>query len=256
MNRPRQEVGTSAEGLEGQDGRGIEGDAQGSDAGGQAPRTLLILSDIRFFREGLAEILTREGKFAAIGLAANIAEALAAAADAAPPVILIDVALPDGLAAASRLRNLSPQPQIVALALAETEPAVIAWAEAGVSGYVPRSAALSELMVLLEGIMRGEQACSGNIAAGLLRWISQSPRRAEQHAVTAEPSSLTLREEQVVRLIGAGLSNKEIARQLKIGLGTTKSHVHNVLGKLELKRRSQVARWIHADPVSAADLRG
>ena len=154
--------------------------------------------------------------------------------------------MPDGLAAVPRLRNLSPQPQIVALALAETEPAVIAWAEAGVTGYVPRSAALGELVSLLEGIMRGEQACSGNIAAGLLRWISQSPTRAEPPAVAAEQSSLTIREEQVVRLIGAGLSNKEIARQLKIGLGTTKSHVHNVLGKLELKRRGQVARWIHA----------
>jgi two-component system, NarL family, nitrate/nitrite response regulator NarL len=94
--------------------------------------------------------------------------------------------------------------------------------------------------------MRGEQACSGNIAAGLLRWISQSPRRVEPQAVIVEPTSLTVREEQVVQLIGAGLSNKEIARQLKIGLGTTKSHVHNVLGKLELKRRSQVARWVHA----------
>jgi two-component system, NarL family, nitrate/nitrite response regulator NarL len=256
MSKPRQGVGTSAECLEGQDDRSTEGSAQGSDAGGQGPRTMLILSDIRFFREGLAEILKREGSFAAIGLAANIGEALAAAADAAPRIILIDVALPDGLAAASRLRNLSPQPQIVALALAETEPAVIAWAEAGVSGYVPRSAALSELVVLLEGIMRGEQACSGNIAAGLLRWISQSPRRAEPQASAADPGSLTVREEQVVRLIGAGLSNKEIARQLKIGLGTTKSHVHNVLGKLELQRRSQVARWIHSEPVSAAELPG
>jgi two-component system, NarL family, nitrate/nitrite response regulator NarL len=242
MNEPRQTVKASAEWLERQDG----GNGRGGVAVGQALCTLLILSDIRFFREGLAEVLRREGRFATVGLAANVDEALAAA-DAAPQIILIDVALPDGLTAVPRLRNLSPQPQIVALALAETEPAVIAWAEAGVSGYVPRSAALGELVSLLEGIMRGEQACSGNIAAGLLRWISQSPRRVATMASVAEPSSLTVREEQVVRLIGAGLSNKEIARQLKIGLGTTKSHVHNVLGKLELKRRGQVARWIHAD---------
>ena len=243
MNEARPTVETSAEWLVGRDGSNGPGRA----ITGQALCSMLFLSDIRFFREGLAEVLKREGKFGAVGLAANIDEALAAAADARPRIILIDVALPDGLTAVPRLRNLSPQPQIVALALAETEPAVIAWAEAGVSGYVPRSAALGELVTLLEGIMRGEQACSGNIAAGLLRWISQSPRRVEPQAVTVEPSSLTVREEQVVRLIGAGLSNKEIARQLKIGLGTTKSHVHNVLGKLELKRRSQVARWIHAD---------
>jgi two-component system, NarL family, nitrate/nitrite response regulator NarL len=242
MNQARQTLEANAELSKGRD----DSDGQGGLMAARQLGTMLILSDIRFFREGLAEVLKREGKFAAVGLAANIDEALGAAAHAAPQIILIDVALPDGLTAVPRLRNLSPQPQIVALALAETEPAVIAWAEAGVSGYVPRSAALSELVSLLEGILRGEQACSGSIAAGLLRWISQSPRRVEPQAAAAEPGSLTVREEQVVRLIGAGLSNKEIARQLKIGVGTTKSHVHNVLGKLELKRRGQVARWIHA----------
>jgi DNA-binding NarL/FixJ family response regulator len=243
MSEPAQTVETNIEWLERRDGSDREGEANA----GQALCTMMILSDVRFFREGLAEVLRREGKFATVGHAANVDEALAAASDATPQIILIDAALPDGLTAVPLLRNLAPQPQIVALALAETEPAVIAWAEAGVSGYVPRSAALSELVSLLEGIMRGEQACAGNIAAGLLRWISQSPRRAAGPASAAEPNSLTVREEQVVRLIGAGLSNKEIARQLKIGLGTTKSHVHNVLGKLELRRRSQVARWIHAD---------
>ncbi len=244
MHEPRQAVGTGAERSERRD----DSDGKESAAAQPLQRNMLILSDIRFFREGLAEVLKGDGRFANVGLAANVDEALAAAAGATPPhIILIDVSLPDGLTAVSRLCNLSPQPRIVALALAETEPAVIAWAEAGVSGYVPRSAALGELVSLLEGIMRGEQACSGNIAAGLLRWISQSPRRVEPQAVAAEPSSLTVREGQVVGLIGAGLSNKEIARQLKIGLGTTKSHVHNVLGKLELKRRSQVARWVHSD---------
>ena len=242
MNQARQTLEANAELSKGRDNN----DGKRGLIAAQQLCTMLILSDIRFFREGLAELLKREDKFATIGLAANIDEALAAAAHAVPRIILIDVGLPDGLSVVPRLRNLSPQPQIVALALAETETAVIAWAEAGVSGYVPRSAALGELVSLLEGIMRGEQACSGNIAAGLLRWISQSPRRGEPHAVTAEPTPLTVREEQVVRLISAGLSNKEIARQLKIGVGTTKSHVHNVLGKLELKRRGQVARWIHA----------
>ena len=118
MNEPRQTVEASAERLERQDGS----NGRGGVVVGQALCTLLILSDIRFFREGLAEELRREGRFATVGLAANVDEALAAA-DAAPQIILIDVALPDGLTAVPRLRNLSPQPQIVALALAETERA-------------------------------------------------------------------------------------------------------------------------------------
>jgi DNA-binding NarL/FixJ family response regulator len=96
---------------------------------------------------------------------------------------------------------------------------VIAWAEAGVSGYVPRSAALSELAWLLEGIIRGEHACSGNIAASLLRRISQSPRRAAGQMVTAEPTSLTVREEQVVQLIGAGSATRSSPGSSRSGSG-------------------------------------
>jgi DNA-binding NarL/FixJ family response regulator len=199
-------------------------------------------------------VLKRDSAFAIVGLAADVEEALTTAADAAPQIILVDVALPDGLAAVPRLHDLTPQPQIVALALGETETAVIAWAEAGVCGYVPRSTALSELVSLLQGIVRGEQTCSRKIAGGLLRWIARTPRAATQ-APAATPRLLTSREEQVARLISAGLSDKEIARRLNIGLATTKSHVHNLLGKLMLTRRTQVARWLRVTPPSFGALR-
>src|SRR3989442_8173668 len=93
--------------------------------------------------------------------------------------------------------------------------------------------------------MRGEQVCSTRISAGLLRRIAAGPRAAGASAATADATALTAREDQVVRLVAAGLSNKEIARRLDIGLATVKSHVHNVLGKLTLERRSQVAGGVH-----------
>jgi DNA-binding NarL/FixJ family response regulator len=207
------------------------------------PLSLLILSDIRFMREGLANVLRREEQaFQTIDIAAHVGEAIKAMQAGLPDVVLIDAALPDGLAAAARLRGFAPGIRIIALAVAETEADVIAWAEAGASGYVPRSAALADLVVFVTGIMRGEQACSTRVAAGLMRWIANAPRArtANPHAAPA----LTAREEEIVSLICAGLSNKEIARRLKICLSTTKSHVHNVLGKLELRRRGQVSRWL------------
>lgn len=133
----------------------------------------------------------------------------------------------------------------MALAIVETEAEVIAWARAGVSGYVPRSAGLSDLVGVLKGIVRGEQSCSSQIVGGLLRWIAGARHVSEMPPQGARLQALTAREQQVVVLVGAGLSNKEIARRLKIGLATTKSHVHNLLGKLELARRSQVAQWLH-----------
>jgi two-component system nitrate/nitrite response regulator NarL len=208
--------------------------------------SLLILSDIRFMREGIADVLRRAEAFRRIDVAADPNEAIAAMRAAMPDLVLIDAALPDGLAAVGLLRRLAPKIRIIALAVAETEAEIIAWAAAGACGYVPRSAALADLVDFLSGIMRGEQTCSTRVAAGLLRWIADGPRVATA-AARARPA-LTAREEEIASLIAAGLSNKEIARRLNICLPTTKSHVHNILGKLELKRRGQVSRWLRENP--------
>jgi two-component system, NarL family, nitrate/nitrite response regulator NarL len=90
--------------------------------------------------------------------------------------------------------------------------------------------------------MHGEQSCSTQVAAGLLRWIAIGRHSRLPQPDIVSPPSLTVREEEIAALIGAGFSNKEIARRLSIGLATTKTHVHNLLGKLGLERRTQVAR--------------
>src|SRR5207248_1190584 len=120
------------------------------------PTNLLILSDIRFLREGLADVFGRQDVFQTISVAADPGEAIAVMHAGMPDLVLIDAALPDGLAAVGRLRWLAPKIRIIALAVAETEAEVIAWAEAGACGYVPRSAALADLVGFLSGIMRGE----------------------------------------------------------------------------------------------------
>ncbi len=211
-----------------------------------ARANLLILSDIRFMREGLAEVFGRGDVFQTISVAADPTEAIAAMRAATADLVLIDAALPDGLAAVARLRRIAPGIRIIALAVAETEAEIIAWAAAGACGYVPRSAALDDLVGFLSGIMRGEQTCSTRVAAGLMRWIADGPR-VEMVAARTRPA-LTAREEEIASLIAAGLSNKEIARRLKICLPTIKSHVHNILGKLELERRGQVSRWLRENP--------
>ena len=207
--------------------------------------SLLILSDIRFMREGLAEVFGRDDVFQTISVAADPGEAIAMMRAAMPDLVLIDAALPDGLAGVGRLRRVAPRIRIIALAVAETEAEIIGWAAAGACGYVPRSAALADLVGFLSGIMRGEQTCSKRVAAGLMRRIADGPR--DTAAARAQPA-LTAREEEIASLIAAGLSNKEIARRLKICLPTTKSHVHNILGKLKLERRGQVSRWLRENP--------
>jgi len=160
-------------------------------------RTLLIISDIRFLREGLAEVLSRDGAFAVIGTAADLDDAVEIARTRRPQVILLDAVFPNGLAAARTLGDMTPRIPIVALALTETEDDVIAWAEAGISGYVPRTAAMADLIGFLRDVVRGEQTCSTRVAAGLLRWISTASRGGSDARAGAREPALTAREAQV-----------------------------------------------------------
>jgi two-component system nitrate/nitrite response regulator NarL len=223
--------------------------APGVAAMGGPPYNLVILSDIRFFREGLAQTLARDGAFYVAGAVAGLDEALSISRVCCVQIILIDAALPDGLIAARQFRDLGSTAHIVALALAETEDDVIAWAEAGASGYIPRSVALCDFVRFLQEVMRGQQACSTQVAASLLRWVSRASREIKASSDAATSTGLTAREEQVVALICAGLSNKEISRRLNIGVATTKSHIHNLLGKLALQRRGQVPLWSRTRPL-------
>lgn len=202
---------------------------------------LLILSDIRFIREGLAEVLARDGAFQITGVAADIEQACSLIRTVPPQIILIDTALPHGTVAAATLRKCAHNAKIVAFALAETE--VIAWAQAGITGYISRNAPLTALVGLLTRVVHGQQGCQERIVSGLLHWISQHNRKDMK---PSEPvrgqSQLTARELEIARLMSANLSNKEIARHLGITLATTKCHVHNILSKLGIRKRSEAAQ--------------
>ena len=205
---------------------------------------VLIISEVRFLRESLAEILQRAPGIHVSGQSATLAHALAAAEALRPQIVLLDAAFPGGTQAAARLSVAIPEASVVALAVAETEENVFAWAEAGIAGYVPNTASADDLVALIGQISRGEQTCPSRIVGGLLRRIAASGRGLTPAMPSSPP--LTRRELEILRLVGAGLSNKDIARRLDISLGTTKSHVHNLLGKLSLQRRAEVITHMHA----------
>jgi DNA-binding NarL/FixJ family response regulator len=120
----------------------------------------------------------------------------------------------------------------------EVDGDVLGWAEAGVDGLIEQSASLESLMSAIVRVAAGESVCSPSMTATLLRRVSDAARRHPEQLALAE---LTTREREIVRLLARGLSNKEIATDLRIGLSTVKNHVHNILEKLQLRRRSEVA---------------
>src|SRR5205823_1604371 len=132
--------------------------------------------------------------------------------------------------------------QVIILNLGEAEREVIAWAEAGVAGYLGKEASLDHLVMAIESAGRGEATCSARTSAILLRRIA-SGREAPKPAWHRE-RHLTTREQEVLRLVGQGLSNQQIARGLCLALSTVKNHVHNILEKLDVHRRVDAVREI------------
>lgn len=202
---------------------------------------VLVVSDVRFYREGLAEFLPRSPHIYVAGTAGSGDDAFARLRECRAEIVLLDTKLPNGLETARRIASAVPDVKVVALALQEKDDDIIAWAEAGVAGYVPRDASISELIAAVESTARGELRCPPRVAASLLWRLGRIALGAPVAPVATVGETLTQREREIVRLIDQGLSNKEIARRLGIQLATAKAHVHNILEKLHVHRRIQIA---------------
>jgi two-component system nitrate/nitrite response regulator NarL len=201
---------------------------------------------VRFLREGLAEILERDPSVWVVGLSADLPEVVASSSALRPDIVLLDAAYPMGAVAVKHAHDVIPDLSIVVFAVRETEEDIIAWAEAGAIGYVPNTTAVADLVRLVTSIHDGEQPCSDRVAGGLLRRIAVTASFGNSRSTSFPASALTARERETAELITIGLSDKEIASRLNIGVGTTKSHVHNLLGKLKVHRRGQVLARLRA----------
>ena len=204
-----------------------------------------VVSGVRFVREALAEILERDPLVSVVEVCTDLIEVVALRPILQADVVLLDATIPEGPNALRRALDIAPEMRIVAFAVSETEDDIVAWAEAGVIGYIPSTAALADFVRLVRDIHSGEQVCSGQVASGLLRRIALSANRGNRRYTTFLVPGLTDRERLVAELLRSGLSNKEIARRLSISLGTTKSHVHSLLGKLNVRRRKQVVDHLY-----------
>jgi two-component system nitrate/nitrite response regulator NarL len=199
---------------------------------------VLIVAGVGFYREALARSLGGDGRVGAVGTAADLEEALAALDEVGPEIVLVDMPTPAGADAVRALVAAAPEVKVVALGVPEVEPQVIAFAEAGASGYVAREGSMEDLVSVVESVARGECLLSPDIAAKLFRRVATLAREPRLEPMDER---LTARELDVLRLIDEGLANKEIANALSIELPTVKNHVHSILKKLDVGRRTAAA---------------
>lgn len=209
--------------------------------------SVIIVSDVLLYRHGLAASLARDGRIDVI-TAISAPDAHVALATHSPDALLLDASAEHGLALARQLRASYPALRLVGFGISGAAASVIACAESGLSAFVDRNGTVGELVSAVLSAIRGELNCSPKLTAMIC------DRLASLAGVKAEASEpLTRREREVAALIAEGLSNKEIAIDLRIGPATVKNHVHNILDKLNVPRRAAIpARLRDAAPARAA----
>ncbi len=202
---------------------------------------VLIADDHKLFRQGLIGLMkTREDLVEVIGEAETGEEAVQMAEKLNPDVILMDIYMPqmDGLQAAKEIYRRFPHIAVVMLTSSERDGHLYEAAQLGVAGYLLKSLDADELFDLLHGVTNGETAMTRTMASKLLKSVAN--RMADEDK---GEQSLTERELFVLRLVASGASNQEIADKLMISINTVKSHVKNILEKLQLDNRTQAATY-------------
>jgi len=196
---------------------------------------VLLVDDHAVVRQGLRMFLSLDDELEIVGEASNGEEGLALARRLAPDVILMDLLMPgmDGIAATAVLRRELPQTEVIALTSVLEDRLVVDAIRAGAIGYLLKDTNADELCRAIKAAAAGQVQLSPQAAARLMREVR----------VPDSPEALTERETEVLRLLGQGLANKEIAASLTITEKTVKTHVSNILAKLGVSSRTQAALY-------------
>jgi DNA-binding NarL/FixJ family response regulator len=200
--------------------------------------TLLVVTDVRVYRDQLIDWLSRtsvSGPIAWTSRDADLPDQLHAVA---PDVVLLDVRSRDRLRTLKTIAALRPSARIVVFGVDDDERDLVECAEAGVSAYVPAEAPADELLAAIQTVARGDLYLPAPVAAALFRRLA-THEDVDPHVPASSP--LTGREHQILALVVQGLTNKEIAASLHIEVATVKNHVHSLLLKLQVKSRAEAA---------------
>ncbi len=205
---------------------------------------VLLADDHSLFREGLAGILDALPDFEVVGEANDGLEVIVKARELAPELIIMDVSMPgcNGVEATQRIKAESPETAIVMLTVSDENELLFEAIKNGAQGYLLKSIRSRDLITMLRGAVRGEAAISPTLGGRMLdefRRLSQQPVRAPG----VEVPVLTAREQEVLGLVASGATDMDIAEALCLSVHTVKSHMRNILAKLQLGHRHEAAQF-------------
>ena len=200
---------------------------------------ILIVDDHDIVRKGLAMLVSRQEDLSVVAEAGTVAEAVEKARESSPDVVVMDIRLPDGsgIEACRDIRDENGDVKVLMLTSYSDEEAVMGSIMAGASGYLLKEIRSQEIVDAIRKVSSGQSLLDPTVTASVLDRV----RRGKEEDVLAQ---LTEQEQKILELIANGQTNREIAGQINLSDKTVKNYVSNILGKLEVSRRSQAAAFL------------
>jgi len=202
---------------------------------------ILLADDQALFREALRMLITSQPDLEVVGEAANGAEVIKLADSCRPNVVLMDLQMPvmNGVAATRQLHSAQPDCHVIALTTFDGDEYIFDCLRAGAVGYLLKDAPSENLFAAIRAAARGESFLQPSVTTRVLAEFTRLSDQPASSTTLVEP--LSDRELEILRLIARGSTNREIAEALFITEGTVKNHVTNILGKLDVRDRTQAA---------------
>ncbi len=200
---------------------------------------IVIADDHPLYREGVARSLTESGQFEIVGEAANGHDALDLVRKLLPDVVLLDVSMPDGgIATLGQIMAMDNPPRVAMLTVSEEDDDIMQALKLGALGYVLKGVGSRELVQIVADLAEGRSYVAPSLAIKVMAAMN-APRAAP--TPKSDLDSLTKREEDILRLVSVGKSNKEVAIDLELQEKTIKHYMTAILQKLQVRNRTEAA---------------
>lgn len=216
---------------------------------------ILVIEDNRLLRDGISAMLDEQPDIRVVGALGNSDRTIATIRATRPAVILLDLGLraQNSLELVKSIRKTFAGMKVIVMDLVPMQSDVVIYVQAGVAGFILKDATMDDFLDTIRSVSRGETILPPQLTGSLFSQIIDHAVRGSARSVLMESVRMTKRERQVVGLIADGMTNKEIAHELHLSTSTVKSHIHNILEKLALRSRVQIAKYAHTSGEYPAD---
>jgi DNA-binding NarL/FixJ family response regulator len=204
--------------------------------------TILLIEDNRILRDGIKDIINEQADLKIVAASGGNHDALVQARSLKPNIILIDLGLrnENGLRVVATLTKVLPHTRVIGMGLIPSQLDIVEFVEAGAAGFVLKDATIEDVLGTIRAVARGIRILPPLLTESLFTHVVDHALRNGK-ATIVSAVKMTRREREIIVLIAEALSNKEIAQRLNLSTHTVKSHIHNILEKLALHSRLEIA---------------